>query len=133
MPILGLRSRDNAAMLLVNTIEFFSRRISMKIEFRDGPLENLWGWGGGAGEVQKKYSRKRKLNEKNSCMSVNPKKYSCYGLKKIHTTNGPSLSSQRREKLLFLTTMAAVTSRANQQSVKVWTLPKFVFMHFNLD
>ena len=27
---------------------------------RDGPLENLWG----AGEVQKKYSRKGKLNEK---------------------------------------------------------------------
>ena len=26
----------------------------------DGPLENLWG----AGEVQKKYSRKGKLNEK---------------------------------------------------------------------
>ena len=32
---------------------------------RDGPLENLWGvGGGGAGEAQKKYSRKRKLNEK---------------------------------------------------------------------
>ena len=29
--------------------------------FRDGPLENLWG---GAGEVQKKNSRKGKLNEK---------------------------------------------------------------------
>ena len=32
------------------------------ISIRDGPLENLWG--GGAGEVQKKYSRKGKLNEK---------------------------------------------------------------------
>ena len=31
--------------------------------FRDGPLENLWG-GGGVDEVQKKYSRKGKLNEK---------------------------------------------------------------------
>ena len=31
----------------------------------DGPLENLYGVGGGAaGEVQKKYSRKGKLNEK---------------------------------------------------------------------
>ena len=48
-------------------------------------------------------------------------------------SNGPFLSSQRREKLLFLTTMAAVTSRANQQSAKVLTLPKFVSMHFNLD
>ena len=34
------------------------------------------------GEVQKKYSRKGKLNEKNSCTPINPKKYSCYGLKK---------------------------------------------------
>ena len=33
------------------------------------------------GEVQKKYSRKGKLNEKNSCTPINPKKYSCYGLK----------------------------------------------------
>ena len=31
----------------------------------DGPLENLWEGGGGrACEVQKKYSRKGKLNEK---------------------------------------------------------------------
>ena len=29
---------------------------------RDGPLENLLGGGGGADEVQKKYSRKGKLN-----------------------------------------------------------------------
>ena len=69
MPILSLQSRDKVAMLVVNTIEFFSRRISMKIEFRDGPLQNLFrGWGGGgaagAGGVQKKYSRKGKLNEK---------------------------------------------------------------------
>ena len=42
---------------------------------------------GGAGEVQKKNSRKGKLNEKNSCTPINPKKYSCYGLKKIHTRN----------------------------------------------
>ena len=70
-------------MLVVNTIEFFSRRISMKIEFRDGPLENLLGGGGAQAKYKKKYSRKRKLNEKNSCMPVNPKKYSCYGLKKF--------------------------------------------------
>ena len=42
---------------------------------RNGPLENLWHWwgggrggrgggGGGVGEVQNKYSRKGKLDEK---------------------------------------------------------------------
>ena len=35
-----------------------------KKSLRDGPLENLLGEGGG-GEVQKKYSLKGKLNEKN--------------------------------------------------------------------
>ena len=42
------------------------------------------GGGGGVGscEVQKKYLRKGKLNEKNSCTPINPKKYSCFGLKK---------------------------------------------------
>ena len=39
--------------------------------------------GGGVGEVEKKYSCKGKLNEKNSCTPINPKKYSCYGLKKF--------------------------------------------------
>ena len=65
-----------------------SRAFAKKNAFsqcRDGPLENLWG--GVAGEVPKKYSRKGKLNEKNSCTPINPKKYSCYGLKKIHTRN----------------------------------------------
>ena len=36
---------------------------------RDGPLENVWG--AGAGEVQKKYSRKGKLNGKKSCTPIN--------------------------------------------------------------
>ena len=40
------------------------RPISSHLDhIRDGPLENVWG-GGGPGEVQKKYSRKGKLNEK---------------------------------------------------------------------
>ena len=63
MPILGLRSRDKAAMLLVNTIEFFSRRISMKIEFRDGPLENLLGGGGGGEAAQAKYKKSIRARE----------------------------------------------------------------------
>ena len=43
------------------------------------PLENLWG---ARGKYKKKYSHKGKLNEKNLCTPINPKKYSCYGLKK---------------------------------------------------
>ena len=58
--------------------------LTYSLHFRDGPLQNLWGKGGGGGgdEVPKKYSRRGKLNEKNSCTLINPKKYSCYGLKK---------------------------------------------------
>ena len=36
----------------------------MKIEFRDGPLENLLGGGGGAGEVQKKVFAQEKIKWK---------------------------------------------------------------------
>ena len=43
---------------------------------------------GGAGEVQKIYSRKGKLNGKKfHARQLILKKYSCYGLKKIHTRN----------------------------------------------
>ena len=39
--------------------------------------------GGGTGEVQKKYIRARENEmKKNSCTPINPKKYSCNGLKK---------------------------------------------------
>ena len=47
--------------------------------------------GGGVGrrarKVQKKYSRKGKVNEKNSCTPINPKKYLFDGLKKVHARN----------------------------------------------
>ena len=47
--------------------------------------ENLCG---GGGEVPKKIFAKRKIKwKKNSCTPINPKKYSCHGLKKIHTRN----------------------------------------------
>ena len=55
--------------------------------------------GGGAGEVHKKYSRKAKLNEKNSCTPINPKKYSCYGPKKIHTRNLITKKNSCRSKI----------------------------------
>ena len=61
--------------------KYISTYIMLFHSIRDAPLENLWGGGGvggGAGEVQDKYSRK----EKNSCTPINPKKYSCYDLKK---------------------------------------------------
>ena len=48
---------------------------------KDGPLENLWG--GGGGEVQKKYLRKGKLNEKKiHARQLTLKKYSYHVLKK---------------------------------------------------
>ena len=88
--------------------------------------ENLCGGGGGGGRTKKKYSRKGKLNEKNSCTPINPKKYSCYGLKKIHTrnlmtkkipaarkfpsphkiSNGPSLNVTQRTAKITLIRMA---------------------------
>ena len=41
------------------------KRIRLHEEIRDGLLENLsFGGGGGEGEVQKRYSRKGKLNGK---------------------------------------------------------------------
>ena len=42
--------------------------------FKGPTVRKLIGAGGGGGEVQKKYSRKGKLNEKNSCTPINPKK-----------------------------------------------------------
>ena len=43
--------------------------------------------GGGAVEVQKKLRARENLIKKNSCTPINRKKYSCKGLKKIHTRN----------------------------------------------
>ena len=57
------------------------------MSIRDGPLENFLGGGGGKKYKKYIYSRKGKLNEKRSCTPINPKKYSCYGLKQIHTRN----------------------------------------------
>ena len=46
--------------------------VAENVPLRNGPLENLWA-GGGVGVVQKKYSRKAKLKEKNSCTPINRK------------------------------------------------------------
>ena len=52
------------------------------------------------GEVQKKYSRKGKLNEKNSC---NPKKYLCYGLKAIHSRTLIRKKNSCGSKIFYIT------------------------------
>ena len=55
-------SRQNQNCLRDFNQKLYADNFSVIIKpFRDGPLENLWG---GAGEVQKKNSRKGKLNEK---------------------------------------------------------------------
>ena len=61
-------------------------RVSARV-LRDGPLENLWGVGGGAGEVQKNIRARENQLKKKLCTPINPNKYSCNGLKKIHTRN----------------------------------------------
>ena len=45
--------------------------------------------GGGGGRAKYKKNIRARENEmkKNSCTPINPEKYSCYGLKKIHTRN----------------------------------------------
>ena len=43
--------------------------------------------GGGVGEEQKNMRARENYKKKNSCTPINPKKYSCYGLKKIHIRN----------------------------------------------
>ena len=60
--------------------------VGKDLVLRDGPLENLSG-GGGRAKYKKRNSLKGKLNEKKYCTPINPKKYSCYGLTKIHTRN----------------------------------------------
>ena len=52
-------------------------------QLRDAHQKTYRGGGGGRAKYKKKYSRKGKLNEKNSCTPINPKKYSCFGLKKF--------------------------------------------------
>ena len=41
----------------------WSLQVSNRLLVRDGPLQNLWGEGGGR-STKKKYSHKGKLNEK---------------------------------------------------------------------
>ena len=54
-------------------------------QIRDGPLENLWG--GGRAKYKKKIRARENEMKKNSCTPINPKKYSCNGLNKIHAKN----------------------------------------------
>ena len=61
--------------------------LSYSLHFRDGPLQNFFWAGEVGGRSTKKYSSRWKLLEKNSCTPINPKKYLCYGLKKIHIRN----------------------------------------------
>ena len=52
-----------------------------KIALRDGPLEILLGGEWGRAKYKKIFSQGKIKWKKNSCTPINPKKYSCYGLK----------------------------------------------------
>ena len=74
-----------ASLVRIITLDNYYRR--KLCDLRSGPLENLWEGGGKGGRSTTKYWRKGKLNEKNYACQLTPKKYSCYGLKKIRTRN----------------------------------------------
>ena len=56
-------------------------------------------WEGVGAKYKKKYSLRGKLNEKkNSCTLINPKKYSCYGLKNSYK----EFDNEKKKKILCL-------------------------------
>ena len=55
--------KNNREIIRENAFKHKKKKCVLQTLLRDGPLENLWG-GGGGGEVQKKYWREGKLNEK---------------------------------------------------------------------
>ena len=75
--------RTNIAQIILSS--FDKVVLSHSSSTKGRTIRKLMGGGEGAGEVQKKYSGKGKLNEKNHTLQLTQKKYSCYGLKKIHT------------------------------------------------
>ena len=92
-----MREAINEASLYTHTTmnNIFHHRLlwlkwkAAKGTLRDGALENLWRGGGGGGRSTKKIFAEGKIKwRKNSCTLNNPKKYSCYGLKKkFHSRN----------------------------------------------
>ena len=71
----------------MNLLSYKVQSNPVNTETKERTIRKLWGVGGWGAKYKKIYSRKGNLNEKNSCSSINPKKYSCYGLNKIHTRN----------------------------------------------
>ena len=64
--------------------------IFVSVLVRDGPLENLSGGGGVGGRRTMKIFAQGKINKRNSCMPINPKKFSCTVVKKIITPPPPT-------------------------------------------
>ena len=49
--------------------------------------KKTYGGGGGQAKYKKNFRARENEMKKNSCTPINPKKYSCYGLKNTHTRN----------------------------------------------
>ena len=80
------RQKDAKGLLSVLLV------IKDHLNVRDGPLENLWGGGGGgASEVQKNIRAEKIKWKKIHPRQLILKKYLFYGLKKIPAKNSPKI------------------------------------------
>ena len=67
--------------------------------------------------------------KKNSCTPINPKKYSCYGLKKIHTRNLITKKNSCSSKI----PLPPITFLMVRPLLEVARGPKISIHHFHID
>ena len=96
---------------------------------RDGPLENLLGGGGGR-EVQKKYSRKGKLNEKKKlhARQLTLKIFMLWPTKKIHTRNLITKKKSPPPPHNFSNGPSLLTTTTQKQSKEIQLLERAMYI-----
>ena len=73
-----------ASLVRIITLDNYYRRKT--VWSKERTIRKLMGGGGGRAKYNKILAQ-GKIKWKKLCMPINPQKYSCYGLKKIHTRN----------------------------------------------